>query len=189
MIGLIDTNFCNRNAYINILNYLELRHKIVNKPDQISSDVTTLLIPGVSSFEGIASSFHDNNFNELIHEKHREGLKIIGTCAGMQLLFDKSEESPNITGLSIVKGEVKKFKAASNITLNVGWKKTTKSEFYFVHSYYCISNQKLDEVEYSEFNGTEFLASFRHGNVYGMQFHPEKSGKFGLTRLEGILRQ
>lgn len=189
MIALIDTNFCNRNAYINILNFLEIKHKIVNKPDEISDDVTTLLIPGVSSFEGIASSFHNNNFNEIIQEKHQQGLKIIGTCAGMQLLFEKSEESPNITGLSIIKGEVKKFNSASKITLNVGWNKTTKSEFYFVHSYYCISNQELDEVEYSEFNETEFLAGFRHGNVYGMQFHPEKSGKFGLERLEYIFNQ
>ncbi|MDC0085379.1 imidazole glycerol phosphate synthase subunit HisH [Oceanospirillaceae bacterium] len=187
MIGIIETKFCNRNAYRNVFNYLNLRYEFISEPKSVPKTIDRFLIPGVSSFEGIASSLKSSGLDDFLKQKHAYGNLIVGTCAGMQIFFKTSEESPKDEGLDLIKGSVKKFETTDGINLNVGWKSTESGEFYFAHSYYCSIAEGVDDIEYSTFKGQKFTASFRKNNLVGMQFHPEKSGEMGLNMIKRFI--
>tara|TARA_B100000787_G_C16121147_1_gene262734 strand:+ start:182 stop:748 length:567 start_codon:yes stop_codon:yes gene_type:complete len=187
LIGIIETKFCNRNACSNVLNYLDLSYEFISEPEAVTKSIDCFLIPGVSSFEGLASSLKENGLDDFLRQMHSDGKVIVGTCAGMQIFFETSEESPAARGLGLIKGSVRKFKAQDGINLNVGWKNTDRGEFYFAHSYYCDIEEDLDDLECSTFKGQKFTASFRKDNLVGMQFHPEKSGLLGLDRFRKLL--
>lgn len=147
-----------------------------------------LILPGVGEFGSVMQSLGDLTNVIKTYEK-----PFLGICAGMQVLFNASQESPGVTGLGIIKGNVEKFKGV--ITPQIGWNKleNIKSELfekedyvYYVNSYYC---NPLENVTTStSFYGTNFCASVQKNNFYGVQFHPEKSGEYGLKILQNFTR-
>jgi len=148
-----------------------------------------LILPGVGSFDaGIRQLKNLNFFEPLIKIKNK--VHIFGICLGMQLLFEKSEESKNNTsGLGIIKGTVKKISSYNNyniFTPHVGWNNiysavgknifniNEKKDFYFSNSFYVDPEDK-NLIQYYFLHGTEYPAVIKKDNIYGVQFHPEKS--------------
>jgi imidazole glycerol-phosphate synthase subunit HisH len=188
MLALLDTGYSNLKAYSNVLKFLEQDYEIVSEGNDLILDYhSCLLLPGVSNFGALASELDTRNFKCKIKDFFKAGTKIIGTCSGMQVLFQTSEESQSSSGLNLIKGAVRKFPAQNKIDINIGWRKTTSGEYFFVHGFYCSTKEILDMVEYSNFNGIKLISEFRHGNVYGFQYHPEKSGINGVRRLQFVI--
>ena len=141
------------------------------------------------------------NLIEILNEEVLVKKKpILGICLGMQLLFESSEESKNKAGLSWIKGEVKKFNSSNELRVpHVGWNELSilnneklfdniddDINFYFVHSYYVSTYEKniIANTKY----GIEFVSAVRKDNIYGTQFHPEKSHFNGLTLLKNFFK-
>jgi imidazole glycerol phosphate synthase glutamine amidotransferase subunit len=188
MLALLDTGFSNLKAFVNVLNYIGKKYVIIdNGNDLIVGHHNCLLLPGVSNFGALATELDKRNFRSKIIDSSFSGSKIVGTCSGMQVLFNCSEESTSAKGLGLINGKVKKFPQKDKIDINIGWKKTKSSKYFFIHGFYCSTNESLEQEEYSNFNGIRFLSEFQHRNIFGFQYHPEKSGIEGVDRLESII--
>ena len=187
MIGLLDTGFSNLSAYKNVLNYVGKKHEIISSDCYEVSDFDTILLPGVSSFGPLSQELTKRKLGNFIRKAYQSNIKIIGTCSGMQILFEKSEESPEAIGLGLVKGRVYRFPHVDNSSTNIGWRKSNSGEYFFVHSYYCTSSEHFDHLEYSNFNGVSFISEFKKNNVFGFQYHPEKSGLTGIEKIKYAL--
>lgn len=191
MIAIVDYGAGNTANVKNALDKLGAS-SIVTRDPKIWDDSDGIILPGVGSF-GSAVNQLDKSLLEVIKEK-----PFLGICLGMQLLFEKSEESPGAKGLCLFKGSVKKFKCALPIP-HTGWNKVIVSDSplfngindfyaYFVHSYYCEPAAKSMIIA-STVYGEKFVSAISQGNVYATQFHPEKSGDFGLCILKNFLNE
>jgi glutamine amidotransferase len=139
----------------------------------------------------------------LIRKALEEETPLLGICLGMQLLCNESEEG-NVAGLGIIDAKVRKFQFNDNRNLKVphmGWNSVMQKKknllfgdefielrFYFVHSYYVACNNAYDILTTTDY-GDEFVSSFQKGNIYGVQFHPEKSHKFGMLLLRNFIEK
>ena len=148
-----------------------------------------VILPGIGSFDAGVSQLKKLNFFDLLI-KNKNKINFFGICLGMQLLFEKSEESTNdIFGLGIIKGSIKKIlsqKKQNIYTPHIGWnniysakgknifKINEKKDFYFANSFYVNPDDK-NLIEYSFFHGGEYPAVIKKENIFGVQFHPEKS--------------
>ena len=171
------------------LNSLITRNiSIIEKSDAI-------IIPGVGAFPNAIKKIKKYKLDKIITKHHFQNKIIFGVCLGMQLLFEKSYEGRTTKGLGILKGNVHKFKKNKNYknNFNVGWKKIKNQKkninsllskkdnyMYFIHSFHVKPKKKNIITSKSVFNGQQFVSSVKSGNVYGFQFHPEKSSKIGL---------
>lgn len=187
MIALLDTGYSNLRAYRNVLNYINKKYEVIEKYQKQLSNFDTILLPGVSSFGPLSDELCRRELKSFLLEAHDVGKKIIGTCSGMQIMFDKSEEDPGTLGLGMVKGEVCRFPYKEQSSTNVGWKESKSGTFFYVHSYYCQTQEAFDHVEYTEFNEVSFVSEFRLNNVFGFQYHPEKSGLDGVEKIKSAL--
>ena len=160
-----------------------------------------LILPGVGAFEDAARKLRDSGMAALVKEQAAAGKPIMGICLGMQLLFDKSYEYGEHAGLSLIPGAVRPIAdaiPAGYKVPHIGWNALTfageKSQLfkylnegdcvYFVHSFYATdcAGAVTATAEY----GAPLTAAVERGNVYGCQFHPEKSGKVGLSILKAF---
>lgn len=153
-------------------------------------DTTTLLvIPGVSTVQSSMQFLYSSGYDEVIRSHNNANGNILGICSGMQLLCRKSEEQ-SASGLGIIDAEIKLLRSNDLLTPNIGWHGCSENCcFYFMHSYYFPSESAyniLDEVIVID-TDPSVLAFGRVDNIYLCQFHPEKSGSFGLRFLKGIL--
>ena len=165
-------------------------------PVRISSEVPTegkLIIPGVGAFGAAMECLAP--LKSSIRERAEAGMPILGICLGQQLLFDRSEEHGIYQGLGLIPGEVRYF--PTNIGLKIpliGWAKLKPSQdsplmvgvkpedqVYFVHSLHTICENSSD-VAATATHGIEFVAAVQRGNIWGCQFHPEKSSAVGYSR-------
>lgn len=164
----------------------------LNKVKQASS----IILPGVGAFEAAMSELNRLNLTEIIQSKVKNGTPILGICLGMQLLYEFSEENNGSRGLGLIPGKVKQIPNFVKVP-HMGWNKLifSKNEpllkyikdgdyVYFVHSFYV--NSTDDElIAYSDY-GVKIPAVIQTGNIYGMQFHPEKSSETGLNLLKAF---
>ena len=160
-----------------------------------------ILLPGVGAFGDAIKKLKDAQLDEVLVSEVKKGKPMLGICLGMQLLFDKSFEYGEHAGLGLIKGEIRPIADKIGKTLKVphiGWNSLEftdkKSEIfkyisdgdfvYFVHSYYAANCEEsvIAKAEY----GAKLTAAVQCGNVYGCQFHPEKSGKTGLAILRAF---
>ena len=174
---------------------------ITKKRDEIA-EAQKLILPGVGSFDHGMENLEKLRLTEVLNEKVlEEKTPIIGICLGMQLLAKRSDEG-NHSGLGWIDAEIIKFKFKdknSNLKIpHMGWNTIhvtnksplftnmpTKSRFYFVHSYHMICNNPED-VAAETYYGYNFISCVQKNNVFGVQFHPEKSHKFGMTILSNF---
>lgn len=168
---------------------------VVTNDKTVISKANKLILPGVGAFGDAAEKLKKDGLNKLIIKLCKSGKPLLGICLGMQLLFDKSYEYGEHDGLGLISGEVLPLKDFVNGLKipHMGWnslkiyddnplfKGTQSGQYvYFVHSYFAKCNEGLSATcDY----GTEVTAAVRKGNVFGMQFHPEKSGEVGLNML------
>jgi glutamine amidotransferase len=201
MITIIDYGSGNIRAIGNIYDTLKVPYKIAKKPEDIYGS-EKLFLPGVGSFDETISKLDELGFRKALdHEVLENNIPIMGICVGMQILAESSEEG-NLKGLGYIKGRVKKI---DTTLLNqkpklphLGWN-TIKIErenkliedidseigFYFLHTYYFECENDLDVLTTTNY-GKKFASSINHKNVFGVQFHPEKSHKNGITLLHNF---
>jgi len=160
-----------------------------------------LILPGVGSFDHGVNQLQTLGLFSTIKELASRGVPILGICLGMQLLSRGSEEG-RMKGLSLIDAEFKRFLFDPNAALNiphVGWNHIcveqenplipsdgSEQRFYFTHSYHAVCAHEEDILAKTEY-GYSFTAAFRRNNIYGVQFHPEKSHRFGMALIKRFL--
>lgn len=174
---------------------------IITPDPDIIKKADKILLPGVGAFGDAAEKLKNTGLGNLIIDEVKKGKPLLGICLGMQLLFEKSYEYGEHEGLGLIKGEIKPISDVIPKDLkipHIGWnalnfkgdvspifKNIKDGDFvYFVHSYYG-TNCKENTVATTEY-GAELTASVQNKNVFGCQFHPEKSGNVGLDILRGF---
>lgn len=195
MITIIDYGSGNLRSISN--GFLKIGIKtIITKDPEIISDSDFLVLPGVGSFGSAMKNIFP--FKNVIIEHINNDKPFLGVCLGLQILLSKSQESPNIKGLDIFKGEVKKIPKGLKIP-HMGWNnlKTSTSNcsilneannkyFYFVHSYQAIPDNSSVIAATTDY-GSNITAVLHENNTFATQFHPEKSGIQGLKILKNFV--
>src|SRR5207247_229845 len=163
------------------------------------SNARKIILAGVGAFDNGMASLRDGGWIDALNEAVLgRQVPVLGICLGMQLMCKTSEEG-RFSGLGWIEGEVKRFDAAGDVHLKVphmGWNTVTvvkanpliasdrsEQRFYFVHSYYATCHDAADVLATAHY-GRDFTAALSHGNIYGVQFHPEKSHRFGMTLMK-----
>lgn len=203
MTGIVNYGMGNLHSVQNMLKYLGYNSQVVEDPLTIH-DMDRLILPGVGCYGEAMKQIHSMNLDEALKE-FALNLKrpILGICLGMQLLTEYSEEG-ECSGLGFIKGQTCRFSFDNDGEMKVphmGWNNLILSKrsdllnniedndrFYFVHSYYvkCENNESsLAKTEY----GIKFDSVIQNENIYGVQFHPEKSHRFGMKILSNFMEK
>ena len=199
MITIIDYGMGNLKSVYNAL-------KKVNFDCQISSEVTDiemadkLILPGVGAFKDAMDNFQNLDLILPIRKKVNDGCPLLGICLGMQMLFDEGYECELRKGLGFIEGKIKLMNSKENLKIpHIGWNRlefnrenkilnniNKESFVYYVHSF--MATEMIDEnlIAYSKYGDINIPGIVNKGNVYGMQFHPEKSGEVGLKILKNF---
>jgi len=193
MICIVDYGIGNLGAISNMLKHLGIDAVISGEISTIES-AEKLILPGVGSFDYAVNQLKNLGlFDVLDHEATIKCKPILGICLGMQLMTQSSEEGEQ-AGFGWVDAKVKKLQLEGLKVPHMGWNvvehannpltlKDDDERFYFVHSYYVTCDDEND-VMYSTNYGRKFVSGFRRGNIIGVQFHPEKSHRFGMSLLQ-----
>lgn len=194
-IALIDIGAGNLHSVYKALKFIGANVEITKDPKTIESS-SVIVFPGVGAFGAVMESLKSNNLIEPIIETIKNKKPFLGICLGLQVLFNESEESPGVKGLSVLEGKVIKFKKAKKIP-HIGWNdieggipglRLLGEKFYFVHSYYVIPDDNNIIYGVTNYDGEEFTSIIKKENLLAVQFHPEKSGDAGLEFLEEFLK-
>ena len=200
MIVIVDYNMGNIGSVYNMLKKIGRKSEITRDLEKIRQ-ADHIILPGVGAFDSGMEQLEKFGLVELIrHKSLVDKTPILGICLGAQLMLEKSEEGQK-AGLGLVQGEVKRFQLSVESKLripNMGWNQIEKVKssklvdvlpdqprFYFVHSYHFKMAQPEDQLLMSEY-GYSFCSAFQHENISGVQFHPEKSHKFGMALLRNF---
>ncbi len=197
MIAIIDYKLGNVYNVKKCFMHFDIKVEITENPRKIKSS-SAIVLPGVGAFGNAIKNLKNSQLFDVLIDEINKGKPFLGICLGMQLLFDKSEESKG-NGLNFIKGNVIRFENNLKVP-HVGWNSITKKRddpllkgindgdfFYFVHSYYVkpIDTSVIScETEY----GIYFPSMVNLKNVWGVQFHPEKSQKNGLKLIENFIK-
>jgi imidazole glycerol-phosphate synthase subunit HisH len=201
MIVIIDYDMGNVGSIENMIKKFT-KDVIITRNHDIIEKANKLILPGVGSFDTGMKNLNHLNLTELLNNKVLiDKIPVLGICLGMQLLTEKSEEGV-MNGLQWIKGETVRFRYKDNIRLKVphmGWNYVKKirnskllenmheeSRYYFVHSYYVICENKEDTILETTY-GFNFTSALQKENIFGVQFHPEKSHRFGLQLLKNFV--
>jgi len=195
MIGICNIGISNISSICKMLEKIDCPFKIINFKSDYHS-VEKIIIPGVGSFdEGMKGLAKKGLIEPLLTPENK---KILGICLGMQLLCRKSEEG-KLPGLGLIKADVIKFNISGNSIKipHMGWNTVdvkndnplispgNNSRFYFVHSYHAVCDKK-ENVFLTTNYGYDFVSGIRDENIYGVQFHPEKSHRYGIHLLKNF---
>ena len=193
MIAIIDYGVGNLRSVHKAFEFLGFDAAITeNKQDLLNA--SHIVLPGVGAFADAAACLRDSGMQETMLAEIKKGKPFLGICLGMQLLLDQSFENGVYEGLSLIPGQVVQFDVKGLKVPHMGWNKLVVKDnalfdnegpdkyVYFVHSYHAAKVPEqyiIGEADY----GYRFTAAVAKDNIYGMQFHPEKSGDVGLSML------
>jgi imidazole glycerol-phosphate synthase subunit HisH len=201
MIAIIDYGLGNVKAFANVYYKLNIPIVIVTQPDDIKA-AGKIILPGVGSFDYAMQLLDKSGLRQVLDEfvLNRQ-VPVLGICVGMQILAHSSEEG-NLPGLGWIDGEVKKMNPSKLIhgtrLPHMGWNnvqpiKTNgllhgldhNARFYFLHSYYFNCQRSKDILAVTDYGG-QFACAVNSGNIFGVQFHPEKSHQWGIQLLKNF---
>lgn len=199
MIAIIDYGAGNLSSVKKALDYLGAESEITDDKEKIFS-ATHIILPGVGSFGDAMMSMQKKGLTEAVKEAAVSGKPFLGICLGLQLLFESSDESPDVKGLGILNGKIVTIPKENGLKVpHIGWNSISlrqkggifkdlrdESYFYFVHSYY-LKGADNDAVAATTQYGVEIECAVQKGNLCATQFHPEKSGEAGLKLLKNFI--
>ena len=199
-IGLVDYGMGNRRSVEKALERVGATVARTGDHDELRA-ADGLLVPGVGAFNAAMRALRDAGLDELIRERAADGTPVFGACLGMQLLFQSSEEhGGGEAGLGLLAGTVRRLDPRGLKLPHIGWNEVRwqrssplsdglpdPSTFYHVHSYVPHPTHEEDVIGVSDY-GSPFATVVGRGNVFGAQFHPEKSSAHGLAMLENFTR-
>ncbi len=198
MIAIIDYDAGNLKSVEKALIHLG-EEAIITRDKQQIMNADKVILPGVGSFGDAMSKLHHYQLVETIKEVVSKGTPFLGICLGLQLLFERSDESMGVEGLSILKGEILKIPDCEGLKIpHMGWNSLSITPgatlyqgiedgayVYFVHSFYLKAEEEKSVAATTHYS-TLIHASVEKNNVFACQFHPEKSGEVGLTILKNF---
>lgn len=208
-IAIVDYGVGNIRSVYNAVNHVGFAPELVSCPEKLQ-DYSNVIVPGVGHFGYAVELLRKSELDQAIHFFASKGKPLFGICVGMQMLFDSSEESPETPGLALIKGAVRKLPGRVSKgdfdtpkLPNIGWypfarngeSKFAKelldgieldSTFYFVHSYSAAPMHLENLVGTVNFKNVQIAALVAKDNIFGSQFHPEKSGAQGLLMLRNF---
>ena len=201
MVAIIDYGAGNLSSVKKALDYLGAESEITQDRDKILS-ASHVILPGVGSFGDAMNSMQERGLVETVKEAALSGKPFLGICLGLQLLFEESDESPDVKGLGLLKGRIVTIPKDNGLKVpHMGWNSVElkqrngifdgiddESYFYFVHSYY-LKDADVDVVAGVTHYGVKIQCAVQKGNLSATQFHPEKSSKAGLKLLENFLKE
>lgn len=196
MIKIIDYKAGNAPSVMNAVKKSGLEAEFARSGNDLNG-AKKIILPGVGSADATMDSLRETGLTQALEEcVLRKKIPFLGICVGMQILFERSEEG-GAECLGWLKGAVKKFDNKKVRTPQMGWNKVSLREspvnelldghFYFVNSYYAVPADESDIWGTADYNGV-FAAAVQRGNIFGVQFHAEKSGEEGLALLNGFLK-
>ncbi|WP_442496472.1 imidazole glycerol phosphate synthase subunit HisH [Leptospira interrogans] len=201
MIGILDYGVGNLKAFANILKGLNFNHQIVKTEQELKS-CTKIILPGVGSFDSVMDKLTESGIKDVLTDLvMTKKIPVLGVCVGMQILALSSEEGIK-SGLGWIRGRVKKFnfdRSDSFLTIpQIGWNEVSSirekirllnleknPRFYFLHSYYMECEEDNDVIAMADYGG-DFACAVNRENIYGTQFHPEKSHHNGVALLRNF---
>ena len=198
MIALIDYDAGNLKSVEKALQLIGQQVCVTRDPEEILS-ADKVILPGVGCFQDAMDNLHRFGLVSVIEKVVERKIPLLGICLGLQLLFERSEESPGIEGLGILKGEVCRIPSAPGLKIpHMGWNNLSfpnkgrlfegieeNSYVYFVHSYYLKAEDESIVTAMTEY-GVSIHASVEKDNIFACQFHPEKSSHVGLQILKNF---
>ena len=199
MIAIIDYDAGNLKSVEKALQFLGQECVITRDFHEIKK-ADKVILPGVGSFGDAMSQLRKFELDKVIHEVAAEQKPFLGICLGLQLLFEESEESKGVKGLGLLKGKILRIPDGPGLKIpHIGWNSLKfphkgrlflglpeESYVYFVHSYYLKAAEEEIVTATTEY-GTLIHASVEKNNIFGCQFHPEKSSEVGLTILKNFI--
>lgn len=201
MIAIINYGSGNIQAICNIYHRLGVAHVIASHPEEVGEG-ERIILPGVGAFDQAMGELERSGLRAALDDcVIRQGRPILGICVGMQLLAKSSEEG-DLRGLGWIDGTVRKFdhtRIRQAVSLpHMGWNTIApvrsgglfrgidlSTGFYFLHSYYFSCGDASDELAHTDYGG-EYASAVHRGNIYGVQFHPEKSHQAGIQLLKNF---
>ncbi len=196
MIGIINYGTGNIGSIYNMLRKIGAEVEICSNFDEVNK-CKKIIIPGVGSYDNAIEKLESSGLFECIKEKAVEGTPILGICLGMQLLGTTSQEG-KLRGLNLIPGHVMHFPDDIGLRVpHMGWNMVDFTEeemgknllknnkFYFVHRYFFVPQSKSYIAGFTEY-GLKFSSFIKKDNIYGVQFHPEKSHKYGMLLLKNF---
>ncbi len=200
MIAIIDYDAGNLKSVEKALQFIGEECRVTRNREEILS-ADQVILPGVGSFGDAMEHLKQYGLDHVIREVVDRKIPLLGICLGLQLLFEKSEESPGVDGLGILKGEILHIPFEEGLKIpHMGWNSLEirkgaalfegveqNAYVYFVHSYYLRAKDEDLVAAVTEY-GTRIHASVEAGNVFACQFHPEKSGEVGLQILRNFAK-
>ena len=193
-VYVVDYKSGNLRSIEGILNKINIKYYISNDPN-IIKNFDAIILPGVGSFSSAMDFLSNCKLIDEIKKVIEKGVPIFGICLGFQLLFSNSNEFGKRSGLNFIEGEVLSFNKNKFLKIpNIGWRENKninswrssplknfdRNLMYFVHSYYAVPKDREIITSTSLYAGKEFCTSIFKDNIFGTQFHPEKSGKEGI---------
>jgi glutamine amidotransferase len=197
-IGLVDYGMGNRRSMQKSLERAGATVVLSGDHDTLRA-TDGLVLPGVGAFAAAMRALADTGLDELVHERAAAGVPVLGACLGMQLLFEHSVEHGGADGLGLLPGEVVRLDTRGLNLPHIGWNEVRwarpsalseglpdPAPFYHVHSFVPVPAEDDIALGTSDY-GTEFASVVGRGNVYGTQFHPEKSSRDGIALLANFV--
>ena len=200
-IAIIDYEMGNLKSIYKVLNYLSVK-ALISSDSKVILNADGVILPGVGAFGAAINNLNEKKLIPIINQIINEKRPFLGICLGLQLLFTESYEMGQFYGLNLIKGKVISFER-SNVEKvpQIGWNNVefqnedhflvenipNNSYFYFVHSYYAIPESRESILGITEYGSTKFASIVCKDNIVATQFHPEKSGKYGLRLVQNFI--
>lgn len=201
-LSIVDYDMGNIHSIKNAVRSQGCDAELVSTPEQILES-KLLILPGVGAYRDAMNKLRSNNLDTALREYVASGRPLLGICLGMQLLFQRSEENGGVDGLGLLEGCVKRFPSVDGYSIpHIQWNQAASPSsskifngiseneyFYFLHSYFVSPSKDYTLTASTRYCNMLFCSAIEEGNVWGVQFHPEKSARQGLKMLGNFLTQ